>query len=180
MTSVQLIGWILSAAYVVAFGLLTALAARRAGRSLWLFDRPGQALPAWMFRLGFAALVLWPLATSARHPSPIWLIPAALGAGLALWAQVHMGVSWRIGAADGQTGTLVTDGPFSLSRNPVFVGMLLLVWALVPLAGPVLLLAAVAMTAAAVAQVRTEEAVLCQDAAWRDYAAHVPRWFGRA
>ncbi len=89
-----------------------------------------------------------------------------------------MGLSWRIGAAPGQTGALVTDGPFARSRNPVFLGLLLLVWALVPLAGPVMLVTAAAMTAAARAQVRTEEAVLSQDAAWRSYAARVPRWFG--
>ncbi len=178
MTMVQLTGWILGTGYLAAFAALTVLAARRAGRSLWLFDRPGQALPAWVFRLGFAALVLWPLGATGWSLSPAWLVPAVSGAGLALWAQAHMGQSWRIGTAEGQTGALVTDGPFARSRNPVFLGLLLLVWALVPLAGPVLFVAAVAMTAAARAQVRTEEALLSRDPAWRAYAARVPRWVG--
>ena len=180
MAPVQLAGWLIGAGYVAVFLALTALASRRAGRSLWLFDHPGQARAAWGFRLGFAALALWPLAGFGWSAASLaWPALAAFGAALALWAQWHMGRSWRIGTAAGKTGPLVTGGPFALSRNPVFVGQIVLAWALVPLAGWVMLLGALLVTAAAVAQVRAEEAVLSHQADWRAYAGRVARWIGR-
>jgi len=55
----------------------------------------------------------------------------ALGAGLAFsallatfGAQLAMGDAWRIGVDRDQRSRLVTDGPFSLVRNPIFSGML--------------------------------------------------------
>ena len=51
---------------------------------------------------------------------------ALFGTGLALtlWAQLHMGASWRIGVDPSERTALVTDGPFAHARNPIFTGML--------------------------------------------------------
>lgn len=146
MNGASVLAWIVGAGYVAGFLILTALAARRAGRSLWLFDAPGQALPAWGFRLVFVALVLAPALRLGWSES--WLFPAlaVVGAGGALMAQAYMGLSWRIGAATDQLGPLVKGGPFAWSRNPVFVGQSLLVWALVPTVGLPMLAAAVVHT----------------------------------
>lgn len=66
-------------------------------------------------------------------PAPFLSLPAAQLAGAALcgmallWtsmAQVQMGRSWRIGIDRKSKTDLHTSGLFSLSRNPVFVGML--------------------------------------------------------
>lgn len=40
-----------------------------------------------------------------------------------LVAQLHMGNSWRIGIDDDHKTELVTGGIFKLSRNPIFLGM---------------------------------------------------------
>ncbi len=45
-------------------------------------------------------------------------------------AQYQMRTSWRIGIDERHRTALVTTGVFSLSRNPVFLGMLLSVWGL--------------------------------------------------
>lgn len=49
------------------------------------------------------------------HISLIWIIIA----------QYHMSVSWRIGIDKIHESKLVTDGIFSISRNPVFFGMII-------------------------------------------------------
>ncbi|MFB2593984.1 hypothetical protein ACEYYB_03955 [Paracoccus sp. p4-l81] len=75
-------------------------------------DAPGQALPAWGFRLVFLALILVPplrIGWSAAWIFPILVLLGACGAQL---AQGWMGLSWRIGADAGQLGALVKDGPF--------------------------------------------------------------------
>ena len=49
---------------------------------------------------------------------------AAAGLILVLAAQSNMGASWRIGVDQAETTELVTGGLFSLTRNPIFLGML--------------------------------------------------------
>lgn len=177
MDTIQIAAWLLSGGYVLAFLVLTARTARASGRKIWLFDR-GQVLPAWGFRLAFLMLVVWPLLTVLPHPQPAWLVAVAAGAVLALWGQIHMGRSWRIGASEGQIGDIVTDGPFRLSRNPVFLGQILLAWSLVPFSGWPMIAAALVMTGSAMLLVRNEEAVLRNYPEWVAYAEDTPRWVG--
>jgi protein-S-isoprenylcysteine O-methyltransferase Ste14 len=71
-----------------------------------------------------ALLLGWP---ASAPLAPAWpLLGAALyaaGLALTLWAQVHMGASWRIGVDASERTRLVTDGPFAFARNPIFTGM---------------------------------------------------------
>jgi protein-S-isoprenylcysteine O-methyltransferase Ste14 len=131
------------ACYVVylalAFVWRTALQIRRTGSSGFKGVRPGAgpaekaagALFAVALVAGFAAPALAlagvaePLDALDRtplHVAGVALFAAGLAATLA--AQVAMGASWRIGVDPGERTELVTSGPFSLVRNPIFAAML--------------------------------------------------------
>lgn len=92
-----------------------------------------------------------------------------------------MGASWRIGAAEGELGPIVDNGPFAISRNPVFVGQALLFVGLF-LVLPSLIQGALtlALLVAIVLQVRIEERVLVRSLGqpYRDYQQRVRRWLG--
>lgn len=109
------------------------------GRSPSAHDYIGR-LMKWLVAGLFLNAVLYML----NHSLYQWLVPvtylekkALRIAGLLLthislvWiflAQLQMGKSWRIGIdADHQTA-LVTKGVFSISRNPVFLGMIVTAW----------------------------------------------------
>ena len=47
------------------------------------------------------------------------------GATLVAFAQFDMGASWRIGVPRNEANPLVTQGLFRLSRNPIYLGMLI-------------------------------------------------------
>lgn len=194
MTTPELIAYAIFAAYLVAFLALTR-GVSRTGVNPWLFARGGgiQAVTGWTFRLAFVLILAFPLIHVLAPglalrvdpwPPPVAIAGAALaasGGGLALWAQAHMGASWRIGAAEGRLGVLVADGPFAWSRNPVFVGQIALVWGLSLASGDALVAAlATAVTLAALVQASVEERVLLSSLGreYRDYSARVPRWLG--
>lgn len=197
MTTLDMLAYLLVLAYTAGFLLLSASAAQRAGRPIWLFGKGGepQALPALLFRLAFIGAVLWPLLQAALgNPFPDDPLTAALsgqgfdrlglalilvGAGLALWSQWHMGASWRIGAAEGEIGWIVDTGPFAISRNPVFLGQILMFSGLF-LALPSVPLAAITLgqVVAIALQVPIEERVLAVTLGqpYEAYRRRVRRW----
>ncbi len=194
MTAPEIIAYAAFAAYLIAFLALTR-GISRSGTDPWLFARGGgtQTVTGWTFRLGFALLLATPLVHALAPsltlrldpwPRSVAIVGAALaisGGALGLWAQSHMGNSWRIGAAKGRVGRLVSDGPFVWSRNPVFIGQIVLVWGLFLASGDVLVaILAAAVTLAAVVQASVEEQVLLSSLGqeYRDYSARVPRWLG--
>jgi protein-S-isoprenylcysteine O-methyltransferase Ste14 len=74
---------------------------------------------------------------------------AAVGIVLTVAAQFAMGGAWRIGIDPAERTELVTDGPFTIVRNPIyaamilaFIGIALLSPNLVTVGGAVLLIAA--------------------------------------
>ena len=98
-----------------------------------------KGLPRLIELLFFPWFVLWMLALVwlALQPSsqlvpwiPLWseLLPAQIlgvlvilaGDALFVWALISFGNSWRIGIDEKSAGTLVTDGIFAFSRNPIF------------------------------------------------------------
>jgi protein-S-isoprenylcysteine O-methyltransferase Ste14 len=199
MSGMEIASYMMTVVYVISFLAMSAILAKEAGRPIWLFDkgRERQALPATLFRLAFVGAVIWPLVLAlAGNPvkaDPLslaldgpWLdvlghLLVVVGACVALLSQRHMGVSWRIGAAEGELGPIVDSGPFAISRNPVFVGQALLFVGLF-IVLPSLIQAALtlALLIAIVLQVRIEERVLSQTLgeAYRDYRQRVRRWLG--
>lgn len=91
-------------------------------------------------------------------------------------AQAAMGDSWRIGVDHDERTELVTDGPFSYVRNPVFAGMIpagLGIALLVP--SVVAILAVVLLVAALEIQTRMVEEPYLLRAHGDDYAAYASR-----
>lgn len=197
MSNAETLGFAVFVVYLAAFFVRTAAAARMAGSSVWLFGAGtrGQRLPAALFRIAFAGTLLGPLFRAATDDAPTRLaiedyIPGfdldivggtlvAMGAYVALAAQLQMGGSWRVGTAAGQSGPLVAAGYFTISRNPVFVGQIVMfagMLALFPDAVQLVLTAA--LVAAAIIQVRIEERELAAALGWPylEYKRKVRRW----
>jgi protein-S-isoprenylcysteine O-methyltransferase Ste14 len=135
----------------------------------------------------FSGLAIWPAAEPYFGQVGLIAGDTARGLGVLLMAagtiwtaysQFAMGDSWRIGIPD-EAPALRTSGPFAVSRNPVFLGMLtvaagMTLWS--PSAATIALLAAAYV--AVEVQIRGEEAFLerTHGDAYRAYRAHVRRW----
>ena len=135
----------------------------------------------------FGAFAVWPsieselgvvawLAGDAARVSGFALM--AVGMAWTTYAQISMGRSWRIGIPD-SAPPLRTDGPFALSRNPIYLGMLAFVagmtlWSPSAVTFSLLAIAYVAIEV----QIRGEEAFLerMHGDAYRAYRARVRRW----
>lgn len=148
-----------------------------------------------LFRLTLIATALIVLAFSLSEslynllmPIP-WLNSSLLvGIGLVLlasalvWvlvAQIQMGDSWRIGIDEKTLSPLVQHGLFGVSRNPIFLGMLvMLVGLLFTIPTAATLIVMLLGFALIHIQVRLEEPFLLDKygEAYRVYRKHVRRW----
>lgn len=171
---------------IIVATLLRGIAIRRAtGDRPWAFAsaKGVQRIAGSSFALSVAALLV---AAALASASPeVRTIPAAIigliGAAIVIVAQVQMGRAWRVGVREGDAPLFISHGLFRFSRNPIFVGMMLigLSAAMVSVAwwGWVALALFVASCAV---QVRIEEAHLeasfGQD--YRNFRATTPRWLG--
>lgn len=182
--------------YQTLFALLSFRLSIKTGINPYVFKGEDaiQKLTEKVFRVQFLGLtaylvgvVLYPELSLHTGPLP-WLerlVPnsigvtlTTIGASVAIIAQLQLGTSWRIGSARKQTA-LVTAGLFSYSRNPVFLGMILMllgVTAAIPTAVTISL-TATSILAIAV-QVRVEEMHLHQilGEQYVKYCTDVPRW----
>lgn len=104
---------------------------------------------------------------------------ASTGLALVLAAQTNMGASWRIGVNQSETTELVTSGLFNVTRNPIFLGMLVFWLGMAFLVPDILSIMAFVLALAAVEiQVRlVEEPYLIRvhGAPYLDYASRTGR-----
>jgi protein-S-isoprenylcysteine O-methyltransferase Ste14 len=63
-------------------------------------------------------------ALEGEGASVLGVMLASMGIAITLIAQFAMGDAWRIGVDPSERTELVTHGPFSLVRNPIFVAMI--------------------------------------------------------
>ncbi len=94
-------------------------------------------------------------------------------------AQIQMGNSWRIGIDEERKTALVRSGVFGVSRNPIFLGMMVTilgVFLMIPNALTLLFL--VLGVVLIQIQVRLEEEFLLKThgADYEDFRKHVRRW----
>lgn len=111
----------------------------------------------------------------------IGLALALIGIAVALYAQLAMGNSWRIGVDEEERTELVTDGPFAVVRNPIFAATLPTVLGLTLMVPSWVSFTGVAFLAVALElQVRVvEEPYLLRThgEAFASYASRVGRFF---
>ncbi len=181
-------------ALVLAFGWRTFAQWRRTGDTGLRLDagRPG-TLRWWAKVLFVLALVLGfagPVAGLAGAPplpgldhaavAAAGVVLAVAGVAATLAAQLAMGTSWRIGVDPAEQTALVTGGPFTIARNPIFTAMVTTSAGLtlvVPNAAAVAAL--VVLIAAVQLQVRAVEEpylVAVHGEQYRRYAARVGRF----
>jgi protein-S-isoprenylcysteine O-methyltransferase Ste14 len=123
----------------------------------------------------WSGVIPWAAADATRWSGAVLMAAAIAWTG---YAQFAMGSSWRIGIPT-EAPPLRTDGPFALSRNPIFLGMLLFVAGAAlrsPSAVTLVLLAATYISLEV--QIRSEEAFLerVHGAAYHAYMTRVRRW----
>lgn len=179
----------------VVFGLRTLLQIRRTGSSGFHgISGPAGSLRWWAgvlfvvaLVLGLAALVLAVAGLVPAPGGPAGTVVAAAGLILALAgflgvvaAQTGMGVSWRIGVEESERTDLVTDGLFTVARNPIFTAMVVAQAGLTLMVPTWVSITALACLVTAVElQVRLiEEPYLMRvhGSAYRDYAARTSRF----
>jgi len=173
-------------ALVLIATLLRGRAVRtRSGTSAWAFaDARGiQRLSGIAFAVSAAALVVAAALLALGHIAPVLPSTGALivatGAAIVIVAQVQMGNAWRVGVRDGDAPLFVTVGLFRFSRNPIFVGMILMALGIALATGTLWCWIAAAVFAIAChIQTRIEEAHLSREfgPAYDDFRRRVPRW----
>ncbi|MBK9080310.1 MAG: isoprenylcysteine carboxylmethyltransferase family protein [Hyphomicrobium sp.] len=199
MKHLEAVAYLVFVVYLLSFLAASQMAARDAGRSVWLFDNGPrrQRLTALMFRLGFAGGAIWPMCIAlgfdpvVRDPLRMHLdnlvadllghLLVTIGACVAMVSQLHMGASWRIGAIKGELGQIIDTGPFAVSRNPVFVGQALLFLGLfLVFPGIIQAFLTVVVLLAIRLQVAIEEPALLANFGepYRIYKSQVRRWIG--
>lgn len=181
----------------VAFIAKSVLVARRIGKSPLVLPRDDSAygLVGRYFKWTMGGLMLYTL-IFGLFPSfyPVFLPIDALQrpewqySGLTLlmlalvWtvvAQYHMRDSWRIGIDEATRTELITEGLFGVSRNPIFLGMLLSLLGLFLLTPNALCLLFLILGYVLIQiQVRLEEDFLTKThgEAYRKYCAKVRRY----
>ena len=97
-----------------------------------------------------------------------------------VWAaQSQMANSWRIGIDEKNKTELVTNGLFSFSRNPIFLGVMIANIGLLLIIPNAFTLLIVALSTVSInTQIRLEEAFLVKSHGriYKDYCANVRRW----
>ena len=124
----------------------------------------------------YTAPITWLEHTWLRSIGVLLLLLSLLWIAL---AQSQMGGAWRIGIDTDHRTPLVQNGVFRISRNPIFLGMMVTLFGLfITLPNALTLLAFVLGAVLIGVQVRLEEEYLAKlhPEAYADYQRHVRRW----
>lgn len=187
MAGIHTIPFIAMLAIIVAT-LVRGMAIRRAtGDRPWAFAsaKGVQRIAGSSFALSVTALLVAAALAPANGTNLAVLaaIVATAGAAIVIVAQLQMGRAWRVGVRDGDAPLFISHGLFRYSRNPIFVGMMLVGLSAAIVSGTWWTWSAFALFAlSCIVQVRIEEAHLEASfgEAYRAFRRQVPRWVGLA
>lgn len=159
---------------------------RRSGDRAWAFAeaRGVQRIAGLAFTLAIlvsAAVGLQAVISGGRGNPLLGALVATAGAAIVVLAQIQMGRAWRVGVRAGDAPLFIRHGLFRFSRNPIFVGMMLIGLSVAITTGTWWSWAALAVfVVACTVQVGIEETHLEASFGddYREYRRHVPRWIG--
>lgn len=149
------------------------------GKELGGFQRRRIAV-LWLLTAAVAAALLfsrsaWPEGSGRFGPAELivlaGLVLIAVGIAIRMWATLYIGGR--------KSATLVRQGPYSISRNPLYLGSIVAAAGVGAQTGSLMIAVLIALVAAAVFQVtiRREEGYLAGEFGdeFRTYCAEVPR-----
>lgn len=90
------------------------------------------------------------------------IILAVAGIGLAIWARWHLGANWSSQPAIKEGHDLITSGPYSFIRHPIYTGLLLAFVGTALVNGTVWSVVLIIFAVSLVLRVRTEERLMTQ------------------
>ncbi|MDQ6772248.1 MAG: isoprenylcysteine carboxylmethyltransferase family protein [Candidatus Dormibacteraeota bacterium] len=159
---------------LIYFGLLAYLCVIRLPR---LAGRRGPGTFALAVCSSFAVIAVGLLPDRQSRPQLEVLASAIICVGLlySIWALLHLRRSFSI-MPDARS--LVTGGPYALSRHPLYLGEAVgIAGILIPVAGPLAIALGLANLCAQVVRMRWEEQVLAREfPEYAAYARRVPRY----
>ncbi len=181
---------LIALAVMLLASLLRGRAVRRqSGVSAWAFmQTAGTARLAGLLFAGSIGMIVFASGLLAgRHlVDPVAAIPAGLlclaGLAIVVIAQLQMGAAWRIGFREGDAPLFVSRGLYRVSRNPIFLGMIMVAVGTAIAAGYWWTWAAAGLFALVChIQVMLEERHLAANFgdAYAAFRQQVPRWLGK-
>jgi protein-S-isoprenylcysteine O-methyltransferase Ste14 len=186
MTKLHFIPLLAMLAIIVAT-LLRAIAVRRAsGDRPWAFvSATGvQRIAGSVFAVSIAVLLV-AAALAPPQKASAWTALAGFvafgGAAIVILAQIQMGRAWRVGVGEGDAPLFVSHGLFRFSRNPIFVGMMLVGLSSAMVSGAWWSWAALpTFVLSCAVQVKIEESHLESNfgQTYRNFRMSIPRWIG--
>lgn len=146
----------------------------------WLIAGAGIYVPYFIVRAPYPQVDEMLRTGVSPFPEPALAVMAA-GVAIILIAQFGMGQSWRVGVPsnEGDIGKLVTGGVYRFSRNPTYLGIvILLIGAAAAAPGPFTIGTAIVCIGAFTVIIKAEETYLRArfGAAYEDYCRRVRRW----
>lgn len=178
----------LAMAAIVVATLVRGVAIRRAtgDRPCAFASAKGvQRIAGSSFAFSVAALLVAAALAPANDTN--WTVLAAIvslaGAAIVTIAQLQMGRAWRVGVREGDAPLFVSHGLFRYSRNPIFVGMMLVGLSAAMVSDTWWSWSALVLfVLSCIVQVRIEEAHLEASFGdtYRTFRRQVPRWLGLA
>lgn len=135
--------WILVACWAIfiIYWIYSAAGAKNAARSyggIGLLIRLGAVVAiVLVLRTGLLPyLNVSPSGNSAIILGVIGDLCAIIGIALAVWARAHLGGNWGMPMSVKEKPELITSGPYSLLRHPIYSGVLLALLGSILIAGP--------------------------------------------
>ena len=159
---------------------------RSGGDNAWAFGaaRGRQRLAGTAFAISIMVLAIASVLVAMQPMiGYAWVstMPAVIGATVVIVAQIQMGSAWRVGVREGDAPLFIRHGLFGFSRNPIFVGMIVVGFSIAVSADSWWAwIALLTFIIACREQVRIEEAHLLDSFGdvYSSFCSNIPRWIG--